>query len=87
VDASWLFQYEPEAKHQSLQWTSKSSPRPKKFCLQKSEIKTMLITFFDKQGVIQEEFVSEQQRVNSAFYVEVIGGLLKRISRVRPQFE
>jgi hypothetical protein len=28
----------------------------------------------------------EGQIVNSAFYVEVIGRLLKRISRVRPQF-
>jgi hypothetical protein len=48
--------------------------------LQKSKIEIRLITFFDK------EFVPEGQIVNSAFYVEVIGRLLKRISRVRPQF-
>jgi histone-lysine N-methyltransferase SETMAR len=42
--------------------------------------------FFDKQGVIHKEFVSERQAVNSAFYVEVIGRLLKRISLMRPQF-
>jgi hypothetical protein len=46
----------------------------------------MLITFFDKYDAIHEEFVPEGQTVNSAFYVEVIGRLLKRISRVRPQF-
>jgi hypothetical protein len=70
-----------------MQWTSKSSsPRPKKFCLQKSKFKTMLITFLDKHGVIHKEFVPEGQRVNSAFYVELIGRLLKCISRVRPQF-
>jgi hypothetical protein len=46
----------------------------------------MLITFFVKQGVIHKEFVPEGQIVNSAFYVEVIGGLLKLISRVSPQF-
>jgi histone-lysine N-methyltransferase SETMAR len=56
------------------------------FRLQKSKIKTKLITFFDKQGVIHKAFVPERQRVNSAFYVEVIGRLLKSISRVRPQF-
>jgi hypothetical protein len=40
---------------------------------------------FDKQGVINNEFVPEREIVNSAFYVAVIG-LLKRISRVKPQF-
>jgi transposase len=49
---SWIFHYDPETKRISMLWTSKSSPRLKKFCLKKSEIKTMLITFFDKQGVI-----------------------------------
>jgi hypothetical protein len=73
-------------KHQSLQQTSKSSPRPKKFRLLKSIIKTMLITFFDKQGVVHKEFVPKGHTVCSAFYIEVIGRLLKRISRVRPQF-
>jgi hypothetical protein len=73
-------------KRQSMQWTSKLSPKPKKFRLQTSKIKTMLITFFDKQGVINKESVPEGQRVNSAFYVKVIGRLLERISRVRPQF-
>jgi histone-lysine N-methyltransferase SETMAR len=46
----------------------------------------MLITFFDEQVVIHKECVSKGQRVNSAFYVEFIGGLSKGISRVRPQF-
>jgi uncharacterized membrane protein YccF (DUF307 family) len=36
--------------------------------------------------VILKEFVPEGQTVNTAFYVEVIGRLLKRISWVRPQF-
>jgi hypothetical protein len=36
----------------------------------------MLITFFDEQGVIHKEFVPEGERVNSAFYIEVIGRLL-----------
>jgi hypothetical protein len=40
---------------------------------------------FDKQCVIHREFVPEGQIVNSAFYAEVIGRLLKRISRARPQ--
>jgi hypothetical protein len=63
-----------------MKWTSKLSRRLRKLRLQKSKIKTMLITFFDQQSVIHKEFVPEGQRVNSAFYIEVIGRLLKLIS-------
>jgi hypothetical protein len=52
--------------------------------MQKSKIKTMLITFFDKNGVIHKEFVPDRSRDNSAFYIEVIRRLLKCISQVRP---
>jgi hypothetical protein len=37
--------------------------------------------------VIHKEFVPEGQTVNSAFYIEFIGRLFKRISWVRPQFQ
>jgi hypothetical protein len=47
-----------------MQWTSKSSPNPNKFYLQKSKIKTMLIASFDKQAVIHKEFLPEGQRFN-----------------------
>ena len=29
-DESWIFEYDPETKRQSLQWKSPTSPRPKK---------------------------------------------------------
>jgi histone-lysine N-methyltransferase SETMAR len=85
-DESWVFQYDPETKRQSMQWTFKVIIKAQKFRLQKSTIKIMLITFFHKHGVIHKEFVPEGQKVNSSFYVEVIGRLLKPISRGRPQF-
>jgi hypothetical protein len=59
--------------------------KAQKVLLQKSKIKTMLTTIFDKR-CIHKEFVPEGLTVSSASYVEVIGGLLKHISRVRPQF-
>jgi hypothetical protein len=62
-----------------MQWTSNSTPRPKKVRLQKSKVKIMLVTFSDKQDVSHIEFVPEGQTDNSAFYFEVIGRLLKRI--------
>jgi hypothetical protein len=61
-DESWVFHYDPEMKRQSLHWTSKLSPRPKNFGLQKSKIETMLFTFFDKQDVIHKEFLCPKGR-------------------------
>jgi transposase len=80
-DESWVFQYDPEMKCQSMQWTSKSSPRPRSFLFKRPRSKLCWSHFLTK-GVIHNGFVPEGQTVNS----EVIGRLLKRISRVIPQF-
>ena len=48
-DETWVFQYDPETKRQSLQWKSPGSPRPKKVRMSKSKIKVMLITFLTKK--------------------------------------
>ncbi|GFV48075.1 uncharacterized protein TNCV_2932361 [Trichonephila clavipes] len=53
--------------------------------MSKSRIKAMLIVFFDKNGVVQSEFVPEGQIVNSAFYVEVLKRLKRWVNRVRPE--
>ncbi|GFX04790.1 putative DD34D transposase [Trichonephila clavipes] len=70
-DEFWMFEYDPELKRQSCEWHTKSSPRPKKARMSKSCIKTMIIVFFDIQGIVHCEFVSQGQTVNSAFYLEV----------------
>jgi hypothetical protein len=44
----------------------------------------MLINFFDSQGVVHKEFVSEGKTVNAEFYKRVMDSLLKGIKRVRP---
>jgi hypothetical protein len=44
--------------------------------MSKSEIKAMLICFFDISGIIHFEFVPEGTTVNQTFYVEVLKRLL-----------
>jgi len=51
-DESFIYAYDPEKKLQSSQWKSPGSPRPKKARMQKSKLKTMLICFFDQEGII-----------------------------------
>ncbi|UYV67646.1 hypothetical protein LAZ67_5001447 [Cordylochernes scorpioides] len=82
-DESWMFEYDPESKRQSCAWHTKSSPRPKKARMSKSRIKTMIIVFFDIRGIVHCEFVPQGQTVNSAFYLEVLRRLKRRIARVR----
>ena len=51
-DETWRYQFDPESKQQLMEWRSPSSPRPKMSRLQKSKVKTMLIVFFDSDGII-----------------------------------
>ena len=71
-DESWLYSYDLETKQQSLQWKTPSSLRPKKARQVRSNIKSMLIIFFDIRGIAHKEFVPPGQTVNGNFYCEVL---------------
>ena len=58
----------------------------KKSRLEKSKVKTMLICFYDSEGIVHKEFVPTGETVNGVFYVDVMKRLLLRIRRVRPQY-
>ena len=40
--------------------------------LQKSKVKTLLITFFDNKDIIHKEFVTAGQTINATFYQAVL---------------
>ena len=46
-DESWCYVYDSESKQTSSQWKTPRSPRPKKIRQVRSNVKTMLICFFD----------------------------------------
>ena len=54
--------------------------------MEKSKIKTLLITFYDSKGIIHEEFVPPGKTVNAVYYLGVMKRLLARICRVRPEY-
>ena len=58
-------------KTQSSQWNSLGSPWPKKARQVRSDIKSMLIWFFDQMRIVHKEFVPPGQTVNAAFYIEI----------------
>jgi histone-lysine N-methyltransferase SETMAR len=55
-DESWVYGYDPERKQMLSQWKTPSSPRPKKARQVRSNVKTMLITFFDAEGLVNPSF-------------------------------
>ena len=71
-DESWFYAYDPETKQQSSEWKSSNSPLPKKAWRVKSNVKMMLISFFDANGIVHSEFVPNGQTVNQAFYLQVL---------------
>ena len=71
-DDSWVYGYDLETKQQSSQWKSPKSPRPKKARQVKSNVKSMIIAFFDVKRIVHKEFVPTGQSVNSEFYCDVL---------------
>jgi len=81
---SRCFAYDPTNKRQFAAWVGEISPRLKKLQFQKFRVKSMLVIFFDWQGVIHNEFVPEGETINAVYYKGVMERLLNRIRRVRP---
>jgi len=77
-DETWIFEYYPDTKRQSSEWHVSNLPRPKKASMNKSKIKTMLICFFDSQGVVHKEFLPPGQTVNKQYYREFLERLRKK---------
>jgi len=49
---TWLYNYDPETKQQSMEWQHSDLPRPQKFRVQKSAGKFIVSSFWDKDGVL-----------------------------------
>jgi len=60
-------------------------PRPQKIRQVRSNVKTMLICFFDIQGTVHREFVTRGQTVNQEFYLGVLKRLRETVRRTRPE--
>ena len=77
---TWCFAHDLTTKCESTAWVRETSPWPKKLQFQKSCVKTMLVIFFDWQGVIHKEFVPEGETINAVYYKGVNGKAPKQNS-------
>jgi len=67
-----------------MQWKTKNSPQPKKARMSWSQVKTMLVCFFDHKGIVHYEFIAQGQTVNQQCYLEVLRRLQESVRRKRP---
>ncbi len=71
-DESWVYEYDPCAKRLSMTWLTKDEPHSKKAHMSKSKIKSMLIIFFNSQGVIMKEWLPQSRTVNTEYYLTIM---------------
>ena len=83
-DKTWVYVYDPETEQQLSQWKLPNSQWPKKVSQVRSNGKSMLIAFFDIQGIVHKEFVAPGQTINGKFYCEVLKQLRKGIRHKCP---
>jgi len=70
---------------QSSQWKSPSSPHVKKACQSRSNIKVVMIVFFDLDGIVRAEFVPRNTTVNSEYYKGLLESLRNNVGRKGPE--
>jgi len=84
-DETWVYGYDPKTRVQSCQWKSPSSPHVKKARKSRSNIKVMMIVFFDLDGIVPAEIVSRNTTVNSEYYKGFLEHLRNDVRRKRPE--
>jgi len=67
MDETWLYNYDPETKQQSMEWQHSGSPRPKKFRVQKSAGKVLASIFWDQDGILLIDYLPKGQTINAEY--------------------
>jgi len=72
MDTTWLYHYDPETKQESMEWRHSSSPRPKKFQVQKSAGKVLASIFWDQDGILLIDYLPKGQTINAQYYSSLL---------------
>ena len=83
---SWVYGYDPETKQRFSQLRRPDEPWPKKARQSRSNVKSMLIVFFDYEGVVHYEYAPTGQTINKEYYVQKFKRLREAVRRKRPHF-
>lgn len=73
VDETWIRQYDPESKQESMQWIKKGERPPKKFKVEKSASKIMATIFWDSEGILLIDYLPKGTTMNGQYYANLLG--------------
>jgi len=65
MDETWLYQYDLDTKLQSMVWQHSGSPRPKKFRVQKSARKVLVLIFWDPDSIFLIDYLPKGRTINA----------------------
>ena len=71
TDETWVHYFIPESQQSSREWRHTSSPKPKSR-RSRSAGKVMATFFWDWQGVIHVDFLTDARTVNAAYYSDLL---------------
>ena len=72
MDETWLYQYDPETKQQSMEWRHSGSARPQKFRVQTSAGKVLASIFWDQDGILLIDYLPKGQTTNAEYYLSLL---------------
>ncbi|GFN80889.1 histone-lysine N-methyltransferase SETMAR [Plakobranchus ocellatus] len=83
-DEMWLHLSTPETKRNSITWKHPSSPVTKKFKVQQSATKMMVIVFWDSRGMILLDILPKGESINADRYCETLDQLRHAVRHKKP---
>ena len=78
-DESWIFEYDPLTKWQSLERKSALSPRPKKARVFQVQNQGDADCIFDVHGIVHAEFLPQGQTINQHVYKNILRRLMRSV--------
>lgn len=69
-EETWINQCDAKTKQRSMQWKTPVTPKIKKGRVSKSNLKDMLIVFFDINGIMKIEWIPKVQTINQTYYLK-----------------
>jgi len=81
TDKTWVQYFIPESQQSSREWRHTSSPKPERARRSRSAGKVMATFFWDWQGVIHADFLTDARTVNATYYSDLLATDVKEKMR------
>jgi histone-lysine N-methyltransferase SETMAR len=72
VDETWIYEYDPESKMESMQWVKTGENAPRKFKRQRVQTKLMATIFWDAEGILLIDYLPKGSTMNAIYYASLI---------------